>query len=76
MAMYNDDMYPVQFSVDYPEEPRNRLSALVRIILAIPIIVIITLITGYFNTGEQDFSIGQFLTLLVAGGGLWIATIL
>ena len=75
MAMYNDDMYPVQFSVDYPEEPRNRLSALVRIILAIPIIVIITLITGYFNTGEQDFSIGQFLTLLVAGGGLWIATI-
>ena len=76
MAMYDDDMYPVQFSVDYPEEPRNRLTALVRIILAIPILVVLTLIGGYFNTGEQDFSIGQFTTLLVAGGGIWIATIL
>ena len=41
MAMYDDDMYPVQFSVDYPEEPRNRLTALVRIILAIPIFIVI-----------------------------------
>ena len=41
MAYYSNDMYPVQFSVDYPEEPRNRLTALVRIILAIPIFVIV-----------------------------------
>ena len=34
------DMYPLQYSVDYPEGPRNRLTALVRLILAIPIIVI------------------------------------
>ena len=76
MAMYDDDMYPVQYSVDYPEEPRNRLSTLVRIILAIPIIVILTLLGGYFNTGSQDFSFDRFSTLLVAGGGIWIATIL
>ena len=72
MAYYSDDMYPVQFSVDYPEEPRNRLSALVRIILAIPIIVILTLIGRYLNIDN----IGQFSTLLVAGGGLWVATVL
>ena len=76
MAYYTDDMYPVQFSVDYPEEPRNRLTALVRIILAIPIIVILTMIVRYFNFGGDDFSFDQFPTLLVAGGGLWIATIL
>lgn len=34
------DMYPLQYSVDYPEGPRNRLTALVRLILAIPIIII------------------------------------
>ena len=34
------DMYPLQYSVDYPEGARNRLTALVRLILAIPIIII------------------------------------
>ena len=72
MAFYADDMYPVRFSVDYPEEGRNRLSALVRIILAIPIIAILTLISGYFSTEGEEFSIG----LMIASGGIWIATIL
>ena len=76
MAMYADDMYPVQFSVDYPEEQRNRLSALVRIILAIPILVVLTLIGGYFNTGNEESSIDTFSIALIAGGGIWIATIL
>ncbi len=76
MAMYDDDMYPVQFSVDYPEEPRNRLSALVRIILAIPILVVLTLIGGYFNTGNEEIDIDTFSIALIAGGGIWIATIL
>ena len=34
------DTYPLQYSVDYPEGPRNRLTALVGLILAIPIIII------------------------------------
>ena len=41
MTYYDDDMYPVQFNVDYPEEPRNRLTTLVRIILAIPVILVL-----------------------------------
>ena len=40
---YSTDMYPVQFDVEYPES-RNRLTALVRLILAIPIVIIIWLI--------------------------------
>ena len=40
MASTTTDMYPLQYSVDYPQGPRNRLTALVRLILAIPIIII------------------------------------
>ena len=76
MAFYTDDMYPVQFSVDYPEKPRNRLTALVRVILAIPILVILALIVGYFNTGNEETSINTFSIALIAGGGIWIATVL
>ena len=74
MAMYDDDMYPVQFSVDYPEEPRNRLTALVRIILAIPIIIIIALIGGYSASGDPD--VDRVLSPLFAGGVVWVATLL
>ena len=77
MAMYDDDMYPVQFSVDYPEEPRNRLTALVRIILAIPILIVLTLISGYFSTEQnQKFDPDLFVVAVVAAGGIWLSTIL
>ena len=40
MAGTPDEEYPVQFSVDYPKGSRNRLAVLLRIVLAIPILVI------------------------------------
>ena len=43
MASNQGDAYPVQYSVDYPEGPRNRLTALFRIILVIPILIVISL---------------------------------
>lgn len=76
MAMYDDDMYPVQFSVDYPEEPRNRLTALVRIILAIPIIILVALISGYLDLETGEYSFNQGVTLFVAAAGIWLATVL
>ena len=51
MAYYYDDMYPVSLEVDYPEEGRNRLTALVRIILAIPVFIVFALIHGFFSAG-------------------------
>ena len=51
---YNSDMYPVQFDVEYPEN-RNRLSALVRIILAIPIFVIVALIAPSASDATESF---------------------
>ena len=43
--VYSTDMYPVQLDVDYPEESRNRLTTLVRLILVIPIALIIWLVS-------------------------------
>ena len=40
MANNDNTAYPVQFSVDYPTGPRNRLTALVRTILAVPILIL------------------------------------
>lgn len=55
--------YPVQFRVDYPEGPRNRLTVLVRVILALPILIIAHLLTGgasdpnqYSSFGTMDFA--------------------
>ena len=44
MAHCSAEKYPVQLSVEYPKESRNRLTVLMRIILAIPILVISTLL--------------------------------
>ena len=65
--------YPVQFSVDY-QASRNRLSVLLRIILAIPILVVGAVIGGYIDTG--DAKLNEALMPLYAGGILWIGPLL
>ena len=71
--MDNASSYPVQLSIDYPEA-RNRLSALVRIILAIPILVVSALIGGAFTTGDP--STDEWLVPLTGGGALWLPILL
>ena len=39
-----DSAYPVRFDIDYPEEPRNRLTVALRLILVIPILAVIAAI--------------------------------
>ena len=68
------DRYPVQFSVDYPDGARDRLSALFRIILAIPIVVVLSLVSGYTMSGELE--IDEALSPLFAGGVVWTALLL
>ena len=74
MENQEDNAYPVQYSVDYPEGPRNRLTALVRIILAIPILILIGLVSGYSSSG--NLTIDQVIAPLFAGGIVWLATLL
>ena len=65
--------YPVQLSVDY-QGARNRLSVLLRIILAIPILVVFGFIVGYVNTGNRELN--EALLPLSAGGFLFIGPLL
>jgi len=44
--MNPDEPYPVQYSVDYPDRPLNRLTTLFRLIMVIPIAVVLGLIEG------------------------------
>ena len=38
--------YPVQFSVDYPDRPLNRLTTFFRIFVAIPILIVLGAVAG------------------------------
>ncbi|HKV89381.1 MAG TPA: DUF4389 domain-containing protein [Candidatus Dormibacteraeota bacterium] len=47
--------YPVQFDVDFPERPLNRLTTAFRLVVAIPIVVVLTMLTGEtLNGGDQS----------------------
>ncbi|MDE0446408.1 MAG: DUF4389 domain-containing protein [Spirochaetaceae bacterium] len=73
--MTNDSStdYPVQFRVEYPDGPRDRGSVLVRVLLAIPILIIAGLLSGNFPLDDSDMTRAQ---ASVAGAGLSIATAL
>jgi hypothetical protein len=38
--------YPVQFSVDYPDRPLNRLTTFFRIFMVIPIAIVLGAVAG------------------------------
>ena len=53
-----EDQYPVQLDVDYPDGPLNRLSSFFRVIFIIPIIVVIALLGGGRGVGPNEAAIG------------------
>ncbi|MCW3032535.1 MAG: hypothetical protein JWM60_880 [Solirubrobacterales bacterium] len=59
--------YPVQFSVDYPERPLNRLTTAFRIFTAIPILIVLGTIGGF--SARYDAS-GSARTIAAGGTGL------
>ena len=65
--------YPVQFSIDYPGSSR-RLTAFFRIVLAIPILVLLGLVSGSVPADEAtDY---EWTAPLLTGGVLWLAPML
>ena len=60
-----DGDYPVQFSVDYPDRPLNRLTTFFRIFTAIPILILLAAIGG----GAGSFDSGT-ASIAAAGSGL------
>ncbi|HEY3007683.1 MAG TPA: DUF4389 domain-containing protein [Micromonosporaceae bacterium] len=57
--------YPVQFSVDYPDRPLNRLTTGFRIFVAIPILILLGTVAG----GTWQMSYGDNTTAVAAGAG-------
>src|SRR6202171_3845089 len=47
--------YPVQFDVDYPSRPLHRLTTAFRFLIAIPIVVVLTMLSGStFNDSDNS----------------------
>jgi Domain of unknown function (DUF4389) len=59
------EAYPVQFSVDYPDRPLNRLTTAFRIFVAIPIVILLGTVSG----GVVQWSSGQRSTVVAVGAG-------
>jgi len=57
--------YPVQFSVDYPERPLNRVTTAFRIFVAIPIIIVLGAVSG----ATWQWSTADRSQMVVAGAG-------
>ena len=57
--------YPVQFSVDYPDRSLDRLTTAFRIFVAIPILIVLGAVSG----GAWQWSQGNRTTVVAAGAG-------
>jgi hypothetical protein len=64
--------YPVQFDVDYPDRPLNRLTTFFRLILVIPIGVVLSLVSGQMTT----IPMGSTRVVLITAGGLLLLPVL
>jgi Domain of unknown function (DUF4389) len=58
--------YPVQFSVDYPNRPLDRLSTAFRLLVAIPIFIVIGSVAG----GAPQWNGGQATAIAAGASGL------
>jgi len=57
--------YPVQFSVDYPDRPLDRVSTAFRIFTAIPILIVLGAVSG----ATWQWTYGGTTTVVAAGSG-------
>jgi hypothetical protein len=66
--------YPVEFDVDYPDRPLDRVSSFFRVIFAIPILVVLAALSGpTFDAGRDN---GGFVFAGLAGGILFLPPLL
>jgi hypothetical protein len=65
--------YPVQFSVDYPDRPINRLTTAFRIFVAIPILIVLASVSSEtWEFASRDYSV----VVSGAGGLLFLGPLL
>jgi hypothetical protein len=64
--------YPVQFDVDFPSRPLDRLSTAFRFIVAIPILILLTMLSGeWFRDGNNETN-----TLMIGGAAVFLPLVL
>ena len=68
--------YAVQFSVDYPGRPLNRLSTAFRIIVVIPIAIVLAAVSGYVVFSAPSSAYGITYIPALSGGVLFFAPLL
>jgi hypothetical protein len=56
--MNPDAPYPVQYSVDYPDRPLNRMTSFFRLVMIIPIAIVLSLLEGggYASGSSEKFA--------------------
>src|SRR5216684_1456029 len=65
--------YPVQFDVDYPSRSLSRLTTAFRFIVAIPIVVVLTMLSGEsFRDGDNPTT----TTLVIGGAAVFVPLVL
>src|ERR1700730_6456905 len=65
--------YPVQFNVDYPSRPLHRLTTAFRFLLAIPIVVVLTMLSGStLNDGDNSAR----NSLVIGGAAVFVPLVL
>jgi len=62
--------YPVQFSVDYPDRPLNRLSTALRIFVVIPIAIVLGTVSGEGWQVTNSSHAGGLTAIPTGAGGL------
>jgi hypothetical protein len=65
--------YPLQFDVDYPSGPLNRLTTAFRVLIAIPIVVVFTMLSGSaFNNDDNSTR----NSLVIGGAAVFVPLVL
>ena len=72
-AYYTINMYPVQFSVDYPDRPLDRVSTLLRVFYVFPVWIVLVFMSGTIYTFGLE---RVFLAGAQAGGFLFVPIVL
>jgi hypothetical protein len=64
--------YPVQFHVDYPSKPLGRLTTAFRLLIAIPIVIVLTMLSGQ-SFGDNGHAEGE---LVIGGAAVFVPLVL
>ena len=65
--------YPVQFDVDYPSRPLDRLTTAFRFLIAIPIVVVLTMLSG---SAFSDSDNSTRNNLVIGGAAVFVPLVL